>query len=71
MKIKSNILLVFTFISILNFICLADQSNAPKIQLPENSFDFKEVYEGSDIEHSFKVLNKGTKPLSIDKVETG
>jgi len=39
--------------------------------LPERSFDFKDVEEGKVVEHVFKVLNKGSQPLEIRKVNPG
>jgi hypothetical protein len=54
---------------ILNYhLCLAQQVTGPNIILEERSFDAKEVREGTDINHIFKVLNKGDRPLEINKV---
>jgi len=39
--------------------------------LPERSFDFRDVEEGKIVEHAFKVLNKGSRPLEITNVNPG
>jgi len=48
-----------------------DISNAPVIVIPEKVFDFKEVKEGTVLEHIFKVYNKGNKVLNIKRVKPG
>lgn len=50
---------------------LAQTPSGPSMVLPEKSFDFKDVEEGKVLEHDFKVLNKGTQPLEIRKVNPG
>jgi hypothetical protein len=50
---------------------LAQAPAAPSMVLPERSFDFKEVEEGKVAEHTFKVLNKGNRPLEITNVNPG
>ena len=39
--------------------------------IPEVAFDFKEVKEGTILEHNFKIHNKGEKPLEIKSVKPG
>lgn len=47
------------------------QPNKPVISLPESKFTFGEVTEGAKVEHSFKVQNKGTGELLIQRVVAG
>jgi hypothetical protein len=37
--------------------------------MTEKTFELAQVYEGKIIEHSFKVLNVGGRPLKIEKVK--
>ena len=43
----------------------------PAAFLPERSFEFQPVPEGTQVTHEFKIQNKGTAPLLISKVRTG
>jgi len=52
-------------------LSLAQTPSGPSMVLPESSFDFGEVDEGRVVEHTFRVLNKGTQPLEIRKVNPG
>jgi len=45
--------------------------NFPSIFVPESSFKFGPVLEGTEITHDFIVQNKGTTPIKIEKVRTG
>jgi len=44
---------------------------APSVFLPEHSFEFAPVVAGTAVTHDFIIQNKGTAPLTIDKVRTG
>lgn len=44
---------------------------APRMILPEEAFDFREVFQGMTISHAFKVLNRGDEPLVIRNVRPG
>jgi hypothetical protein len=44
---------------------------APKMALPEQSFNFREVIEGRTLVHEFVIQNKGDQPLEIQQVKTG
>ena len=46
-------------------------SAAPKIEVQERVFDFKEMIEGQTIEHVYKVQNKGDQPLEIQRAKPG
>ncbi|MEN6438412.1 MAG: hypothetical protein ABFD97_07505 [Syntrophobacter sp.] len=43
----------------------------PFIEMPQLSYNFGEVLEGTEIEHDFPVKNKGMEVLHIDRVKTG
>jgi hypothetical protein len=43
----------------------------PRIAVEAREFDFKEVKEGTVLEHTFKILNKGDEPLKIISVRPG
>ena len=49
-------------------VLLASAQEAPRMQLSETSFDFKEVPEGSIVSHDFIVWNTGNTVLKIDQV---
>jgi hypothetical protein len=40
-------------------------TGAPKIEFPEDTYDFGNVKQESDVSHVFKVHNAGTAPLKI------
>jgi len=44
---------------------------APKMVLPEQSFDFHDAIEGRTLVHEFVIQNKGDQPLEIQQVKTG
>ncbi len=43
----------------------------PRIAVEGQEFDFKEVKEGTNLEHTFKILNKGDETLKIISVKPG
>ena len=45
--------------------------NAPIAVAPEATYQFKTVPEGTQVTHEFKIQNKGTAPLIIERVNTG
>ncbi len=47
-----------------------DLKHAPKIFSAKPNFDFKNVDEGPDIIHEFRIVNKGNRPLTITNVGT-
>jgi hypothetical protein len=49
-------------------VLLASAQEAPRMQLAETSFDFKEVFEGSIVSHDFIVWNTGNAVLKIEQV---
>jgi uncharacterized protein (DUF58 family) len=44
---------------------------APRIELQERVFDFREMVEGQPVEHVFRVRNRGDQPLEIRNVKPG
>ena len=70
-KIKKGALLVlFILCSIIN-VGAEEAKLEPVIVIPESVFDFHEVKEGTLLEHSFGVYNKGQQPLEIQNVKPG
>lgn len=49
----------------------AQNPSGPSMVIPQKSWHFNEVEEGKVVEHTFKVLNKGTAPLEIRNVHPG
>ncbi len=43
----------------------------PSAWLPVNNYKFEPVVEGTAINHTFIIQNKGTAPFNIEKVRTG
>lgn len=43
----------------------------PSIFARETSFDHPDVFEGETVIHDFKIENRGSADLRIEKVETG
>ncbi len=50
---------------------LAQENRVPRIVVKEQVFDFKEIKEGSVVQHTFKVLNEGDQTLEIKNVRPG
>ena len=50
---------------------LAQHNKGPRISVEGREFDFKEVKEGTVLEHTFKILNIGDEPLKIISVRPG
>ncbi len=49
----------------------ATEDGQPIAVLPEVQYEFKPVPEGTQIHHGFKIQNKGTATLNIEKIRTG
>jgi hypothetical protein len=49
-------------------VSVAQKPAGPQIYIKEKVFDFKEVDEGRNIEHTFRVVNRGDQALTIEKV---
>ena len=60
------------FFSVIHSIATEKAINkAPVAVLPEPTFKFEPVVEGTQIQHDFILQNKGTAPLVIKNVRTG
>jgi len=62
--------LVFLILGLGLVIHAKDTSPGPSMMVNERAFDFKEVKEGSTVEHAFHVSNKGDQVLEIRTVKT-
>jgi len=45
--------------------------DVPIAVAPEATYQFEPVPEGTQVTHEFKIQNKGTAPLRIERVNTG
>jgi hypothetical protein len=63
----------FCFLNLFIFSYPAPAQNVTGSQMfiTEASHDFKEVDEGAVLEHSFKVMNRGSQVLEITRVNPG
>ena len=50
---------------------LGQDNKGPRVSVEGREFDFKEVKEGTVLEHTFKILNIGDEPLKIISVRPG
>ena len=48
-----------------------DQAAPPDIMIPEPLYTFDAVVDGTEVVHDFRVYNRGTGELIIEKVQTG
>ena len=46
-------------------------NKGPRMVVEGRQFDFNEVKEGTVLEHTFKIFNKGNEPLKIISVKPG
>lgn len=49
----------------------ATDAGVPGVKVPDSSFTFSPVVEGTQVVHSFVVENRGSAELKIEKVKTG
>lgn len=49
----------------------AENPNQPRIMIPDPLFTFETVVDGTEVVHDFRVYNRGSGELTIDKIETG
>ncbi len=52
-------------------MALAQDNKGPRMTVEGREFDFKEVKEGTVLEHTFKIFNNGNEPLKIISVKPG
>jgi hypothetical protein len=48
-----------------------DQAAPPNIMIPDPLYTFDAVVDGIEVVHDFRVYNRGTGELTIEKVQTG
>jgi hypothetical protein len=58
-------------ILIVSTLCVGEETSVPSISIDEKNFDAKEIKSGDYLEHTFKVMNKGSSPLEISDVKPG
>lgn len=66
------IFLVFVLVFITHTGVRAQMENThsgPRMVIKERSYDFKELKEGATVQHAFRVLNRGDRPLAIKGVK--
>ena len=63
-----------TMTYLLLFLCLGLGGSlaiaAPEVQFPSTEFDFGDVYQGTEVRHTFTFVNAGEDPLLIDRVRS-
>ena len=69
---KNRLFISLMFIMALsNSLALAQDTKAPEIYIKEKAFTADEVMEGTIVEHTYTVYNRGDDVLKILNVETG
>lgn len=75
MSKKSYFFSILTVSILFIFALSAGEAKEKSEQLddffPEKNFVFDKVVDGTQVAHDFKVLNKGSAPLKIERVKTG
>ncbi len=59
----------FVFMLFLSFSLLFAQEGKPKINVPEQFFDFGDIQEGEIVSHDFEIQNTGDAELQITRVK--
>ena len=70
-RVLQMALLVLLLSTSLGYTVLAQENRGPRIVVKEQVFDFKEIKEGSVVQHTFMVLNEGDQTLEIKSVRPG
>jgi hypothetical protein len=69
---KLFLIFIVTFVVIpFSGMALGQDNKGPRMMVEGKEFDFKEVKEGTVLEHTFKVFNRGNEPLKIISVKPG
>ncbi len=71
MKKLTAIIIGLFSVALWGNVAFCQEDRGPKIAVAEREFDFKEVKEGTTLEHTFKITNKGNEPLEIISVRPG
>jgi|WetSurMetagenome_2_1015567.scaffolds.fasta_scaffold933822_1 hypothetical protein len=66
-----SICISMLIILLMPLLCIAEEASTPKISFDEKTFDAKEIKGGEYLEHTFKVMNRGSSPLLISDVKPG
>lgn len=67
----SYFILVLSFVVAFNFLGVSSAQAAPRLTIPESSFDFGYVPQNSKITHDFWLYSSGDDSLKILKVVPG
>ena len=70
-KISGIVLCCMIFFTTYNVAAKNSAEKRPLAVIPEQTYEFVPVVEGSLVTHDFIIQNKGTAPLVIEKVKTG
>jgi hypothetical protein len=65
------LLMVFCVFAFWGQSLQAQDQKGPRAAVEGREFDFKDVKEGTVLEHTFKILNKGDETLKIVSVKPG
>lgn len=68
---KKKIIPILVFLVAVIGTAPAEGVKGPKISVKELRFDFGQVAQGKQVSHVFEILNEGTEPLVIEKVQSG
>ena len=71
MKKRAYIFFVFIMMFLLSSLAWGQDATVPKIIFKEKSFNAGEVVEGTLIEHTYTLYNRGNGLLKIQKVRPG
>ena len=73
MKYKAlTVLTVAFFLTLFVAVCWsAQETTGPSAYFPESSYEFSAVLDGTQVVHELVIQNKGTEPLTVDRVKTG
>lgn len=72
MRKRFCLILLIVFIFVIGFFAPVQADEGVPVAVIENgSFDFGEIYEGTDVLHDFKIQNKGDADLEIKEVKAG
>lgn len=67
--LKAGLLVIFLSFSLVAGLYVTAAGSGPMAVIEESTFDFKEVKEGTTVQHVFRVANKGDQVLEIRNVK--
>jgi len=76
MRKQFCLILLIVSISVIGFVIgflapVQADEGAPVAVVENGSFDFGEIYDGTDVIHDFKIQNKGDADLEIKEIKAG